>query len=95
MSYRNKTYVSFDGDTDMHYYRLMQAWTQNDYMNFDFYNAHDLNRARDTSTEESIKTQLSERLRNTKVFIILVGENTRGFLKTQHVYGKYYILIDT
>lgn len=81
MSYRNKTYVSFDGDTDMHYYRLMQAWTQNDYMNFDFYNAHDLNRARDTSTEESIKTQLSERLRNTKVFIILVGENTRYLYK--------------
>ncbi|MDY6965640.1 MAG: TIR domain-containing protein [Halobacteriota archaeon] len=81
MSYRNKTFVSFDGDTDMHYYRLMQAWKQNDNVPFDFYNAHDLNRARETSTEESIKAQLAERLRNTKVFVILIGENTRYLYK--------------
>jgi hypothetical protein len=81
MSYRNKTFVSFDGDTDMQYYRLMQAWKQNDSIPFDFYNAHDLNSARDTSKEESIKAQLAERLRNTKVFVILVGENTRYLYK--------------
>jgi hypothetical protein len=81
MSYRNKTFVSFDGDTDMQYYRLMQAWKQNDNIAFDFYNAHDINSARDTSTEESIKAQLAERLRNTKVFVILVGENTRYLYK--------------
>jgi hypothetical protein len=81
MSYRNKTFVSFDGDTDMHYYRLMEAWKQNDNIPFNFYNAHDLNFARDTSSEESIKTQLMERLRNTKVFVLLVGENTRYLYK--------------
>ena len=59
MAYRNKTYVCFDGDTDMSYYRLMQAWHQNDRSPFSFYNAHDLNTARDTSQEESIKRQLS------------------------------------
>ena len=26
MGYRNKTYIAFDGDNDMHYYRLMTAW---------------------------------------------------------------------
>jgi len=81
MSYKNKTFVSFDGDTDMHYYRLMEAWKQNDNISFNFYNAHDLNSARDTSTEESIKAQLMERLRNTKVFVSLVGENTRYLYK--------------
>lgn len=81
MSYRNKTFVSFDGDTDMQYYRLMQAWKQNDNIAFDFFNAHDINSARDTSAEESIKAQLAERLRNTKVFVILVGENTRYLYK--------------
>lgn len=30
MAYRNKAYVCFDGDADIHYYRLMQAWHQND-----------------------------------------------------------------
>jgi hypothetical protein len=81
MSYRNKTFVSFDGDTDMQYYRLMEAWKQNDNIPFAFYNAHDLNSARDTSTEESIKAQLMERLRNTKVFVLLIGENTQYLYK--------------
>lgn len=81
MAYRNKTYVCFDGDTDMHYYRLMQAWHQNDNSEFSFYNAHDLNSARDTSLEESIKRQLRERLRNSKVLVVLIGENTRYLYK--------------
>ncbi len=81
MPYRNKTFVSFDGDTDMAYYRLMQAWTQNDGIDFNFYNAHDLNTARDSSQESSIKAQLAERMRNSKVFILLVGERTRYLTK--------------
>jgi len=81
VSYQNKTFVSFDGDTDIHYYRLMTAWKQNDNHNFNFYNAHDLNTARDSSAEESIKAQLAERLRNTKVFVLLVGQSTRYLYK--------------
>jgi len=81
MSYQNKTFVSFDGDSDMNYYRLMQAWKQNDGINFNFYNAHDLNTARDSSQEESIKAQLAERMRNSKEFILLVGERTRYLTK--------------
>lgn len=77
MGYANKTFVSFDGDSDMHYYRLMTAWKQHDHMSFNFYNAHDLNSARDSSMEASIKAQLSERLRNSKVFVLLIGESTR------------------
>ncbi len=61
MAYRNKTYVCFDGDEDMHYYRLMTAWKANDNLPFNFHNAHHLNTARDTSEEESIKRQLRER----------------------------------
>ena len=49
MSYKDKTFVSFDGDNDMHYYLLMKAWRQNDDMPFSFFDAHDLNIARDTS----------------------------------------------
>lgn len=81
MTYRNKTYVCFDGDTDMHYYRLMQAWHQNDSSSFSFYNAHDLNTARDTSLEASIKRQLRERLANSKVFVVLIGDRTRYLTK--------------
>ena len=81
MSYQNKTFVSFDGDSDMAYYRLMQAWKQNDNINFNFYNAHNINTSRDSSQEESIKAQLAERMRNSKVFILLVGERTRYLTK--------------
>lgn len=81
MAYRNKTFVSFDGDTDIHYYRLMQAWHQNDRSSFSFYNAHDLNTARDTSQEQSIKRQLRERLANSKLFVLLIGERTRYLTK--------------
>lgn len=77
MAYRNKVFVSFDGDSDIHYYRLMRAWKQNDHSPFNFYDAHDLNTALDTSSEETIKRRLRERLANAKVLISLVGEKTR------------------
>jgi hypothetical protein len=77
MAYRNKTYVAFDGDNDITYYRLMLAWKAKDNIDFNFHNAHDLNQARDTSSEESIKSQLRVRMQNTKVFILLVGNSTR------------------
>jgi hypothetical protein len=81
LAYRNKTYVCFDGDTDMPYYRLMQAWHQNDNSTFSFYNAHDLNTARDDSLESSIKYQLGQRLLNSSTFVVLIGANTRYLIK--------------
>lgn len=62
MPYRNKVFVSFDGDTDIHYYRLMRAWKQSDHTDFNFYDAHDLTQARDTSSDETIKRSLSSRI---------------------------------
>lgn len=81
MSYKNKTYVAFDGDNDMWAYRYMRGWKANDHIDFDFHDAHDLNSARDTSTEESIKTQLRIRMQNSKQMLLLVGENTKYLRK--------------
>jgi hypothetical protein len=81
MAYRNKIYIAFDGDKDIHYYRLLTAWSSNDKFDFTFYNAHDLNSARDSSTEESIKRQLRERFQNSKLFVLLVGESTKYLYK--------------
>ena len=77
MAYRNKTYVCFDGDNDIKFYRLMCAWKQHEGIDFNFYNAHDLNVARDSSQDESIKRQLQVRMKNTSVFIVLIGKRTR------------------
>src|SRR5215472_12862811 len=81
MTYRNRTYIAFDGDNDMRYYRTMQMWKANDNIDFNFYDAHDLNSARDSSQEESIKRQLRERMQNAKQFILLAGEKTRYLTK--------------
>ena len=81
MAYRNKVFVSFDGDNDIHYYRLMRAWKQGDNTPFNFYDAHDINYARDTSSEATIKLKLSIRLQSAKVFVLLVGEQTRYLYK--------------
>ncbi len=77
MAYRNKTYVCFDGDSDMGAYRMMQAWVANDHIEFNFYNAHDLNFSNDTSKTDSIKAQLRERMANSKQMLVLVGEKTK------------------
>lgn len=81
MPYRNKVYVAFDGDNDMIYYSLLKAWNANRNIDFSFYNAHDINYARDSSKEESIKKQLRVRLQNTKVLVFLIGANTRYLYK--------------
>ena len=77
MPYRNKTYVCFDGDSDIHYYRLMKAWKQNDGLSFNFFDAHELNTGRDTSLTETIRRRLRERLNNSKIMVVLIGEKTR------------------
>lgn len=59
----------------------MQAWHQSDRSSFSFYNAHDLNYARDSSQELSIKRQLRERLLNSKILVVLVGAKTRYLTK--------------
>lgn len=81
MSYRNKTYVAFDADSDIRYYRLMTAWKQSDYSDFNFYNAHDLINIWKNSSEETIKRNLRERLKSTKIFILLVGDKTKFLYK--------------
>ena len=81
MAYRNKVYVAFDGDTDIRYYWLMKAWKQNDGTSFNFFDAHDLNTARDTSQMETIRQKLRLRLQNSKVLLCLIGEHTRYLYK--------------
>ena len=81
MSYRNKTYVAFDADNDIRYYRIMQAWKANDGIDFDFHDAHDLNNLWKKSNEETIKRKLRERMVNSKQVVVLVGDHTKDLYK--------------
>ncbi len=79
--YTNKAYVAFDADNDIRYYRLMQAWKKVNGSSFGFYDAHDINNLMSYSSEETIKSKLKERMINTKVFVLLVGDNTKYLYK--------------
>jgi len=81
MAYKNKTYIAFDGDEDIRYYRLMTAWKAHDGFSMNFHDAHDINNANDSSQVESIKKQLRERFANSKLFVILIGEKTKNLTK--------------
>ena len=81
MAYANKTYVCFDADNDMRWYNLMKAWKEHEHIAFDFHNAHEINNLRDGSSEATIKAKLRERLKNTKVLVVLIGEKTANLYK--------------
>ena len=81
MAYRNKTYVAFDADNDIRYYYLMKAWKQNDNTDFNFFDAHGIRPSREWSSEQTIKRNLRERLKNSRMFVCLIGERTRYHYK--------------
>lgn len=70
MAYRNKTYVAFASE-DIGKYRLMEAWRENQHIDFNFFDAHDLYVSRDDSKPETIKRNLRERLKNAKQIVFL------------------------
>ena len=76
MSYRNKTYVAFASE-NITSYRLMEAWRENQNIEFDFYDAHDLYISRDTSQPETIKRNLRERMKNAKQIVLLGGADAK------------------
>lgn len=76
MAYRNKTYVAFASE-DIRLYRLMEAWRENEKIEFDFFDAHDLYISRDTSKPETIKANLSKRMANAKQFILIGSDAAR------------------
>ncbi|GEL21711.1 molecular chaperone Tir [Pseudonocardia sulfidoxydans NBRC 16205] len=75
MSYRNKTYVAFASEDITHYY-LMKAWRANKKIDFNFFDAHEMFKALDTSQRETIKRRLRERLVNTAKQVVLLGTRT-------------------
>ena len=77
MAYRNKFYVCFDSDNDIHYYWLMRAWEQDDGTKFNFYDAYDLNTTYNANFKEVVKSQLRARIQDKKAFVVLIGERTR------------------
>jgi len=81
MSYRNKTYVIFDADKDMWAYAYMKGWKQNERIDFDFYDAHDIRPLTDRASEDTVKARLRERMANAKQVIVVIGESTKNLYR--------------
>lgn len=88
MEYRNKTFVSFASE-DIRSYRLMRAWKANNHIDFNFHDAHDLNTARDSSLDSTIRRRLRERLNETKQVVMLIGDQTRTIAADQRRFLFY------
>ena len=93
---RTKTYVAFDGDTDLMSYRTIQGWSADPKYPFVLNNAHDVNYARDDSLPESIISQLRERLEVSTHLVLIIGSatnrNRRGILQFEIKYALRYKL---
>ena len=81
MSYKNKTYVIFDGDKDMWAYAYMKGWKTRDHIDFNFHDAHDIRSITDRASEETIKRTLRERFSNAKQVIVIIGESTKNLYR--------------
>jgi hypothetical protein len=82
MSLSDRTYVIFDGDKDLWAYGYMKGWKENERVDFDFVDAHDLEPLTARAENEGyIKQRLRERLRKSKQVIVLVGESTKDLYK--------------
>jgi hypothetical protein len=81
VSYKNKTYVIFDGDNDIWAYAYLKGWKSNENMNFNFYDAHDIRPLSDRASEETVKRALRQRFANARQVVVLVGENTKNLYK--------------
>ena len=85
MSYRNGTYIAFDGLgqinptlSDFKYYATIQAWAQNNNINFNYVDSHDKTYAvRDSSLRSTLEQRIRERLSNSKNVIIILSSDTR------------------
>ena len=77
MSYRTKTYIAADWDSDKDAVDQLHKWNDSNYWSLAFTDAHDLTSARDSSLNCSIKLSLKTRMDASKRFVLIVGDHTR------------------
>jgi hypothetical protein len=82
MSYRDATYVIFDGDEDGWAYRYMRGWRANERVEFDFRDAHDVQQLTPRALDEIyIKRILRTRMNSTSQVLVLIGEKTKNLYR--------------
>lgn len=59
----------------------MKGWKQNEKIDFNFFDAHDLKPLTNRANEDTVKRSLRERLSDTKQAIVLIGEKTKNLFR--------------
>ena len=80
-----RAFVGFSS-TDLHYYRLMQAWKANTNIDFNFTDCQLRNEIK-SEDEDYIKRKCRERINMAGTFISLIGQDT----KSKHKYVRWEI----
>ena len=78
-----RTFVGFSS-TDIHYYRLMQAWKENQHIDFNFTDCQ-LSDEINSEDETYIKRKCRERINMAGTFAVLIGQDTRS----KHKYVRW------
>lgn len=76
MAYRTKTYISADWDHDFNAVNQLHNWNDSNYWSLSFSDAHELTQSRDSSLNCSIKESLKKRMVASKLFVLIVGNQT-------------------
>ena len=72
----SRTFVGFSS-TDIHYYRLMLAWKENEHIDFNFANCQ-LGKEINSEDEAYIRRKCRERIDMAGTFAVLIGQDTRS-----------------
>ncbi len=78
-----RTFVGFSS-TDIHYYRLMLAWKENEHIDFNFTNCQ-LSQEVHSENEAYVKRKCRERIDMAGTFAVLIGKDTRS----KHKYVRW------
>ena len=79
MSYKDKTYIIFDGDKDRWAYANMKGWKALEHIDFDFDDAHaEYTLTSNASDETYIKSKLKNRFKNACQVLVIIGESTKN-----------------
>lgn len=94
MPYRTRTYIAGEWDGDSNAIDQLYRWNEGDKWKLHFVDAHMHKQCYDSSMPCTIKSSLSERMSRSKVFILIVGNNTisarKGSCFYQNCGNKYY-----
>ena len=75
MAYRTRTYIAADWSGDRDAVEQLRKWNDG-YWSLSFTDAHDLTKSNDSSLNCSIKSSLKTRMDASKIFVLIVGDNT-------------------